>query len=367
MPKIRILVVDDAVVFRRMLSDELSRDPALEVVDTAANGRIALAKMTQVKPDLVILDVEMPEFDGLSTLAELRKTYRRLPVIMFSALTERGATATLDALALGASDYFTKPATEGLEASLEIVRNQLIPKIKALCSSERDRSANQALPRPNASIAPTGLSGSGNLKTAISRRIGRDGVLAIGCSTGGPNALAELFSRLPGDLPLPIVIVQHMPPMFTRLLAERLSAQCPIRVQEGHAGAVLQPGEAWIAPGDYHMVVARDGLKVRIALHQEPQENSCRPAVDVLLRSVAKTFGKNSLTVILTGMGQDGLRGCEALQEVGGQIIAQDEASSVVWGMPGHVVRAGLADRVLPPALLAEEILRRVQCDKAPA
>jgi two-component system chemotaxis response regulator CheB len=186
-------------------------------------------------------------------------------------------------------------------------------------------------------------------------------IVAIGASTGGPNALGDLFGRLRADFPVPIVIVQHMPPMFTRLLAERLSAEHAVRVHEASSGNVLEPGNAWIAPGDHHMIVVRNGLQVRILLHQDPPENSCRPAVDVLFRSVAKTFGGNTLAVILTGMGQDGLRGCEAVHEAGGQILAQDEASSVVWGMPGFVARAGLADRVLPLSLIGDEILRRVQ------
>ncbi len=350
MPKIRILVVDDAVVFRRLVSDELARDPALEVAGTAANGRIALARIPQVNPDLVVLDVEMPEMDGLATLRELRKTYPRLPVIMFSALTERGAEATLDALALGATDYFTKPANTGsLDASLEVIREQLIPRIKALCQKTAAGPALPAVVRtvPMAPARPI-------------FRTGAVGVVVIGSSTGGPNALAEIFPRLPADFPVPIVIVQHMPPMFTRLLAERLTAQSAIRVQEGTSGGVLQPGQAWIAPGDYHMIVVRDGTQVRLLVHQDPPENSCRPAVDVLLRSVAKTYGSETLSVILTGMGQDGLRGCEAVREAGGQVLAQDEATSVVWGMPGYVARAGLADRVLPLNLIADEILRRV-------
>jgi two-component system chemotaxis response regulator CheB len=359
MAKIRILVVDDAVVFRRLVSEELSNDPALEVVGTAANGRIALARMPQVNPDVVVLDVEMPELDGLATLKELRKSYPRLPVIMFSVLTERGAAATLDALALGATDYFTKPAnTGGVDGSLEVIREQLIPKIKALCASrqgerETGRQADNEIkheihaPRLPVSLSPCPAK-----------------VLAIGASTGGPNALAEVFRRLPAVFPVPMVIVQHMPPMFTRLLAERLSAEFPIRVQEGGSGTVLQPGHAWIAPGDYHMIVVRDGPQVRLLLHQDPPENSCRPAVDVLLRSVAKTFGPNALSVILTGMGQDGLRGCEAVREAGGQVLAQDEATSVVWGMPGYVARAGLADRVLPISLIGDEIMRRVQVKK---
>jgi two-component system chemotaxis response regulator CheB len=352
MAKIRVLVVDDAVVLRRLITGELSSDPDLEVIGTAANGRIALAKLAQVSPDVVILDVEMPEMDGLATLAELRKTYPQLPVIMFSALTERGAEATLDALSLGASSYFTKPANTGsLDASLQIIRERLIPEIKALCASNRRRKELKAEARFQVGT------------TAAPRRLEKTAkvdIVAIGSSTGGPNALAELFPRLPAEFPVPIVIAQHMPPMFTRLLAERLSAQSLIRVLEATSGTVLEPGSAWVAPGDYHMTVTRVGLKVRILLNQDPPENSCRPAADVLLRSVARTFGPHSLAVILTGMGQDGLRGCEAVHEAGGQILAQDEASSVVWGMPGHVARAGLADRVLPLALIGDEILRKV-------
>ena len=359
MPKIRVLVVDDAVVFRRLVSEELSRDPAIEVVGTAANGRIALAMMTQVSPEVVILDVEMPEMDGLTTLVQLRKNYPRLPVIMFSALTERGAVATLDALAQGASDYFTKPTSgSGLEASLAVIREQLIPRIKALCESayRRDNPKTPAPPKvPLPSMQPPLRSSS---------REGPLQVLAIGASTGGPNALEDVFRRLPAGLPVPIVIVQHMPPMFTRLLAERLSSKFPIPVREATSGAVLQPGEAWIAPGDFHMSVASKGLQYRLLLHQDAPENSCRPAVDVLFRSVAQTFGSQALAVILTGMGRDGFSGCERIREAGGQILAQDEATSVVWGMPGYVARAGLADRVLPLSLIGDEVVRRIQKNK---
>jgi two-component system chemotaxis response regulator CheB len=349
MEKIRVLVVDDSIVFRKMLSDVLSEDPQLEVVGTAANGRIALAKLTQINPDLVILDVEMPELDGLATLKEIRRTHPKLPVVMFSALTERGATATLEALALGASDYFAKPAAAGgTEVTLAVVRDQLLPKVKALAATRASVSS------------PAPIRASAAASTATEKVE----IVAIGCSTGGPNALAEIFAKLPSDLPAPIVIVQHMPPMFTRLLAERLTSQFAIPVAEGTTGAILQPGRAWIAPGDHHMIVARDGPRTRLALHQDPPENSCRPAVDVLFRSVAEAFGANALGVVLTGMGQDGLRGCQSLRSRGAQILAQDEASSVVWGMPGFVARAGLPDRILPLNLMADEIVSRVRAER---
>jgi two-component system chemotaxis response regulator CheB len=357
MRKIRVLVVDDSAVIRRVVTGELSADPEIEVVGAAANGKIALAKMAQVNPDLVILDVEMPDMDGLETLARLRKDYPRLPVIMFSALTEQGAAATLDALALGATDYFTKPAGRGgLEDSRRVIREELVPAIKALCG------ANGATSEAGSREAGPGRAGPASREpaTALTRRCGRVEVVAIGVSTGGPNALAEVFRALPAAVPVPILIVQHMPPMFTRLLAQRLTADAKVPVEEATSGVALRPGRAWIAPGGFHMIVVRDGPHVRAILHQEPPENSCRPAADPLFRSVAKVYGASCLAVVLTGMGQDGLRGCETIREAGGQVLVQDEATSVVWGMPGAVARAGLADKVLPLSMVGNEIVRRI-------
>ncbi|MGH9344005.1 MAG: protein-glutamate methylesterase/protein-glutamine glutaminase [Terriglobia bacterium] len=355
MQKIRILIVDDSVVIRRMLMDALASDPCFEIAGAAANGRIALSKIPQVNPDLVTLDVEMPEMDGLEALAALRKLYPKLPVIMFSTLTERGAEATLDALSLGANDYVTKPANVGgLDTALKRVRDELIPKVKALCMPAAQTPA--LFPRPPA-LAAAGL------KPAVEplrRPPVRLDVLAIGVSTGGPNALGELVPQLPADLPVPVVIVQHMPPIFTRFLAERLASRSKVTVVEGAPGLVLTAGQVVIAPGDYHMVVERQGLKVLIGTHQQPPENSCRPSVDVLFRSVAAAYGPHTLGLIMTGMGQDGLRGCGNIREAGGQILAQDQATSVVWGMPGFVAEAGLADKVLPLSDLAVEIMRRV-------
>jgi two-component system, chemotaxis family, protein-glutamate methylesterase/glutaminase len=355
MPKIRVLVVDDSVVIRRMVSEALASDPEIEVAGTAADGRIALAKIDQVNPDVITLDVEMPVMDGLEALKELRKGLPRLPVIMFSTLTERGASATLDALALGANDYVTKPSNVGgAAAALQKIRQELIPKIKAHCSKVLGVSASpvQQFPARVPTPSPRAARLFGSAAPVE--------VVAIGVSTGGPNALAELIPELPEDLPVPIVIVQHMPPIFTRFLAERLSAKSKIKVHEGSRQTILEPGHAWVAPGDFHMVVERAHGAVQIATHHGPPENSCRPAVDVLFRSVAEVYGKGSLALVMTGMGQDGLRGCEHIREAGGQILAQDAETSVVWGMPGFVVNAGLADKVLPLRQLAGEIVRRV-------
>ena len=355
MTRIRVLVVDDAVVVRRIVTDVLAADPEIDVVGTAANGRLALAKMAQLTPDLVTLDIEMPELDGLQTLAELRKSHPRLPVIMFSTLTDRAAAATLDALARGASDYVTKPANVGsLTLAQERIRDELIPKIKALCGRRRKppvSSPSPAAQEPAPRIAPPPRS-----PLPV-----RADLLAIGVSTGGPNALAAIIPLLPAEFPLPVVVVQHMPPVFTRFLAERLSSMSRLRVREGEEGGLVEPGVVWIAPGNYHMTVRREGDLVRLGLNQEPPENSCRPAVDPLFRSAAELFGNRSVGLILTGMGQDGLRGAEQIRHVGGQVLAQDEASSVVWGMPGAVVGAGLADLVLPLDHVATVLTRVAQ------
>src|SRR5450631_1983013 len=347
MAAIRILVVDDSVVIRKLLSDTLSGDPGLEVVGTAGDGRIALAKIPLLKPDLLTLDVEMPVMDGLETLAAVRKLYPKLPVIMFSTVTERGASATLDALSLGASDYATKPSNTGSpEVAIERIRAELIPKIKALCGQFSLRPALLKGSRPAMKVRP--------------RTNPRIEIVAIGTSTGGPNALAEVLPGIPHDFPVPIVVVQHMPPIFTRLLADRLASRSAIPVEEGSANVLLSPGHAWIAPGNFHMKVVRAGVGWRLNINQDPPENSCRPAVEVLFRSVAVAYGANVLGAVMTGMGSDGVLGSRDIRDAGGNIIIQDEASSVVWGMPGLVNAAGLAEAAYPLEQRATEITRRV-------
>ena len=357
MPPIRVLIVDDSLVVRRMVSEVLAEDADLEVVGVAANGRFALGKIDRLIPDVIILDVEMPELDGLATLKALRQTHQSIPVIMFSTVTARGAEATLDALALGASDYVTKPASVGhIDEAMDRIRGELIPRIKALCGrvgpwvagrvpavNVKERTAEPRIARP------TGRPPKRSVAAVV-----------VGVSTGGPNALAEIFTTLPSDLPVPIFVVQHMPPTFTKFLADRLFKSTQFDVREGQQGDLVRPGIASIAPGGYHMAIEAHGDETYITVLNSPPQNSCRPAVDVLFRSAAKRYGPDVLGVLLTGMGRDGFRGCRSIREAGGQVIVQDKASSVVWGMPGFVAQQGLADRVLPLSQIAGEIISRV-------
>ncbi len=333
--RVRVLVVDDSVVIRRLVTEALATDPQIEVVGIAANGRIALEKIALLKPDAVTMDIEMPEMNGIEAVRALRRTNPRLPVVMFSTLTERGASATLDALAAGASDYVTKPSNVGSFAeSQHNIREQLIPRLKALTGMRR---AVVAAP-PSPPRTPT----------ARRPRTGPFGVLAIGCSTGGPDALATVLPALPADLAVPVVVVQHMPPVFTRLLAARLDGQSAVTVAEAVHGEPLVPGRVLIAPGGSHLVVRRVGATVVAELSDDPPENFCRPAVDVLFRSVSAVYGDRALTAVLTGMGRDGEKGATVIREGGGEVVVQDDATSVVWGMPGAVAAAGQADRILP-------------------
>jgi len=348
---ITVLVVDDSVVMRRLVSDVLASDPGIEVVGTAANGKVALAKIPQLNPDVVTLDVEMPVMDGLETLTALRALYPKLPVIMFSTLTEQGASATLDALERGASDYVSKPANMGsVVASMEAVRAQLIPKIKSLASRALQIPDPARSPAPSATVArPPALGPAACI-----------GVVVIGVSTGGPDAVTTVISALPQDFPVPIVIVQHMPPLFTALFAKRLDNKSSVAVSEARAGDRLAAGTVLIAPGDFHLRLRSDKLGVVAQLDQGTPENYCRPAVDVLFRSAPETFGAGVLAVVLTGMGSDGARGAARIVEAGGSVIVQDAATSVVWGMPGAVVSAGLAAEVLPLGDIARAIQTRV-------
>jgi len=351
---IRVLVVDDSVVVRRLVTDALSADPAIEVVGTAPNGKVALSRVEEHGPDLVTMDIEMPVMDGIETVRALRKAGHKMPIIMFSTLTERGAAATLDALAAGASDYVTKPSNTGsLAASMAEVSRELIPRIKAL-----------VVRRPKTAPIPTQVSKPGRVTLRPESPAKGVRALVIGSSTGGPEALSKVFGALSRPLPVPILMVQHMPPVFTGQLASRLDRIGPTTVVEAKGGERPQAGYAYIAPGNYHMVLQRTTGFV-IELNQDPPVSYTRPSVDVLFRSAVAAYGGALLGVVLTGMGADGRTGCQDLVEAGGTVYVQDEATSVVWGMPGAVAQAGLAHRVLPIGEVAGAVSRRLAASVA--
>jgi two-component system chemotaxis response regulator CheB len=343
---IGVLVVDDSVVIRRIVSSVLDGDPDINVVGTAANGRIALDKLDALRPDIVILDVEMPVMDGLATLRELRRTHPTLPVLMFSTVTERGAMATLDALAAGATDYVTKPThATSATASVDRVRAELIPKIKGLVGAVRTRALLANRQPPKAPLPPP-----------APVRQDRVEVIVTGASTGGPDALSSLVAGLRSDLSVPILVVQHMPPLFTRLFAARLDRTSALHVVEAVDGQLVEPGHIIVAPGDQHLTVRRQGTDVRVRLTQDAPENYCRPSVDVLFRSAVALYGGGVVACVLTGMGRDGTEGAGRVRAAGGAVIVQDEASSVVWGMPGAVVAAGIATDVVPLGQIADRL-----------
>jgi two-component system, chemotaxis family, protein-glutamate methylesterase/glutaminase len=338
----RVLVVDDSAVVRKLVGQIVASEPGLTLVGTAPNGRIALSRIDELQPDLVVLDIEMPDMDGLDVLRHLRSNGHELPVLVFSTVTERAGERTLDALSLGASDYITKPSISlGDRGSVERTRVDLLEKIRALVAKSVPR-----LPRHvTFARAPDPTTAR------------RPAIVALGASTGGPGALAQIISTLPTEFPVPIVIVQHMPPVFTSVFADRLQRESRVAVREARHGDALEPGRALVAPGDFHMRVKDQ----RVELSRDAPENCCRPAVDVLFRSVAEAYGASSLGVVLTGMGRDGLAGAHAMRSAGGAVVVQDEATSIVWSMPGCIVEAGLANDVVPLGSMAREILRRVE------
>jgi two-component system chemotaxis response regulator CheB len=353
--RIRVLVVDDSVVIRRLVTNALEKDPLIELVGTASNGSIGMQRIQQLNPDVITLDIEMPEMDGLEMLRRVRREFPHLRVIMFSTLTERGAAKTLEALTLGADDYVAKGSHQGsLDSSIASLREEMVPKIRQFF-----RLPEQAHIAPQMESAhASGLAAPGRSASAVQAMKVRPKVVVIGVSTGGPTALGTILPSLPADFPLPILIVQHMPPLFTRLLAERLNATCKLPAEEATQNCSVERGKILIAPGDFHMKVASNGSGVRVCLDQGPRQNSCRPAVDALFTSAGEVYGGAVLAAVLTGMGEDGLRGSRILKALGGTILAQDEPSSIVWGMPGAVVEAGFADRIVPLDGVVPEILR---------
>jgi two-component system chemotaxis response regulator CheB len=338
--KIRVLVVDDSALMRRVICNLLEEDPDLQVVGTAVDGYDAIHKVQELSPDVLTLDLEMPRLDGLQTLGYLMSE-RPTPCIMLSAYTPSGAETTLKALEYGAADFVQKPSG-AISLNLERVREELIDKVKIARHIDlkrlpfrdgvsplgsRDYAAKPVPPAPVSSITK--------------------GIIAIGCSTGGPRALAELVPSFPRDLSMPVVIVQHMSGGFTKSLAERLDKDSLIRVKEAEEGEPLLPGHAYLAPGDWHLEVERKGLGALARLNQRPPVQGVRPSVDLLFLSVAEAFGDKGIGVILTGMGRDGTKGMKAMKLKKAKTLAQDEASSVVYGMPRSAYVAGVVDRVV--------------------
>jgi len=352
----RILIVDDSAAMRSFLRSVIVSDPSLEIAGTAADGASALGLLDLSGPDLILLDVEMPVMNGLETLKQLQRRGRKVPVIMCSSLTRGGASVTIEALASGASDYVTKPAGHSCrEQALTALAQDLLPKIHALTGTEEPRPATIASRGRDLASLPPQARTIGPTPAAV------PAVVAIGVSTGGPAALDVLLPELPASFSLPVLIVQHMPEVFTGLFAQRLNQRCPLTVREACEGDQVRPGNIFIARGGWHMeVVAPSNPRVPATIHlnQDLPENHCRPAVDVLFRSVAKVYGADVLGVVLTGMGSDGLAGSRAICTQGGSILAQDKPTSTVWGMPGAVTEAGLARKTLPLAAIAPEIIR---------
>jgi two-component system chemotaxis response regulator CheB len=366
---VRVLVADDAILFRRLLRDVLASLPGVEVVGTATNGRIAVEKARELKPDLLTLDIEMPEMDGLAVLDELlRKGQPQVEIIVVSALSRRGGDLTMRALEKGAFDFITKPEAATPEKGREALLRELAPRVRAaahrvevrtiLRGDSRPLRPDLAAPAPVSQRAQADR-GFHDISSRM-RRLSlpqRPEMVLIGVSTGGPAALAQLLPAIPRDIGVPILIVQHMPPIFTKSLADSLAARCAVEVREAAHGELPQPNTAYIAPGGRQMRLVR-GTENRAVLEltDDPPENNCRPAVDYLFRSAANHFPGSSMAVILAGMGSDGTIGLRLLKRHGCFVIAQDEASSVVYGMPKAAVDAGVADVILPLSSIAGRI-----------
>ncbi|MGI6655511.1 MAG: protein-glutamate methylesterase/protein-glutamine glutaminase [Desulfobulbus sp.] len=380
---IKVLVVDDTIVYRKAVSDILSEMPGVEVVGVAHNGKIAISKIQTLKPNLLTLDIEMPEMNGIEVLQYLQKNKPDISAIMVSTLTSEGGDMTMRALELGAYDFLLKPSTTNINESKEQLRLLLTPLIKAfqtgrttVGSMQTSRTPLLRTPRTipattenrSSDVPAPGSTRTTGKDTAgatanFGRRQGKSEIVAIGISTGGPNALARMMPMLPGDIGVPIVIVQHMPPVFTKSLANSLNAKCALTVKEAEEGEAIQPNVAYIAPGGKQMklVASADGLNRIIRLTNDPPENSCRPSADYLFRSVADYYVGRATGVIMTGMGSDGTKGLQLMKQKGAHVIGQNEATCVVYGMPKAPADLGLVDVVAPLDNIANEIVKSLR------
>jgi two-component system chemotaxis response regulator CheB len=350
----------------------------MELCGIVGDGVECLSAVLRLRPDVIVLDLEMPRMHGLEVLERLRIEEPGLPVIMCSSYTERGARSTLDALALGAADYVMKPAEQSnFEAAMDTLAAQLLPKIAALAGAGHQALAGVRGQTQRMELVESCRShgyGCSGATAAVGAATAPVEIVVIGVSTGGPSALESMLPKLAADFPVPIMIVQHMPKLFTGALAERLDQFCALRVRQAHDGAELLPGTIWLAPGDAHMEVAPAAgapsapsarpRRTVVRLHQEQALNHCKPSVDYLFGSVARIYGAGTLALVMTGMGSDGLTGSRRVHEVGGVVLTQDAATSAVWGMPGRVFEAGISREPLPLAALAGELTRRVSAKR---
>ncbi|MGD9732985.1 MAG: chemotaxis response regulator protein-glutamate methylesterase [Desulfamplus sp.] len=394
MGKIKVLVVDDTIVYRKIVSDILKELPDIELVGAASNGKTAIARIASLKPDIVTLDIEMPEMNGIEVLEYIKDNSIPTSAVMLSTLTQKGSDMTIKALELGAFDFISKPDKGTMAENMLKIRESLIPIIKAFKRqkgfrstlhnlsqsdqhSDRDSSSHSTLiSRPTSlSSSGTNLSVKSNINklredskstiirpSTIIRRQTPSSIVGIGISTGGPKALAVMMPMLTTKLNVPILIVQHMPPVFTKSLAKSLDAKCALEVKEAENGEPLRPNTVFIAPGGMQMkiVAGGDGRTRNIKLTDDPPENSCKPSVDYLFRSIAEHYVGRSTAVIMTGMGSDGTKGLEHIKKNGGIIIAQDKESCTVYGMPKEPIESGMADVVVPLNQIADEITKTV-------
>ncbi len=352
MEKIKVLLVDDSALVRKVVGDVLKSDEKFEVITPAQNGAIALTRIATTMPDVIILDVEMPEMDGLTALGKIREINKKVPIIMFSTLTESGAKVTIDALSAGATDYLKKPTKlNSLQDSVDYLNHELLSKIHSLTSPIKKTKIDNEKPvaKPQSSEANS------------SKRSNFAEVVVIAISTGGPSTLANFIPQLPEDVSVPIFIVQHMPREFTRLLAERLNKNSPLKIVEAADNMKVEPGYVYIAPGEFHMTVVGKKHNATIKLNQNEPENGCRPAADPLFRSVAEIYKDKTLAIVMTGMGHDGTKGAEVIKKNGGGVYSQDQESCVVYGMPQAVVQAGVVDEVVKLSDLPTAILNAIK------
>ena len=349
----RVMVVDDSAVIRGLLTRFLEADPAISVVASVSNGQMALDKLGRTDVEIVVLDIEMPVMDGMTALPLILKKKPGIQVLMASTLTRKNAEVSLRALSLGAADYVPKPSSTSEIHSADAFKHELTAKVKALAEAgrggrgraPRPATAGPAAPVPPATNSPSSSRGSISL---CRQPIQHPDLIAIGSSTGGPQALFKVLGDLGGSVPQPILITQHMPATFTSLLAGHIAKASNAPCNEAKDGELIRPGHIYLAPGDYHLTAERGGSGNVLRLTQTERENYCRPAIDPMLRSLVPLYGARLLVIILTGMGADGFKEAQTVVTAGGSVIAQDEQTSVVWGMPGAVATAGVCSAVLP-------------------